>query len=76
MDDERPLSALLSQVLVAFAIWLRNNVRPHRVPGYAIAVVSLKEPGRTPGDASSDAMDLVADLVRRANECLYVLGKA
>src|SRR5262249_8249822 len=49
----------------AVAIWLKHNVKPHRVPGYAIAVISLKEPGRTPGDASSDAMDFVADLAER-----------
>lgn len=55
---------------LAFANWLKHNVKPHRVPGYAIAVVSLKEPGRTPGDASSDAMDFVAGLAERysANE--------
>jgi len=35
------------------------------VPGYASVVISLKEPGRTPGDASSDTMDLVADLAER-----------
>ena len=45
-----------------FANWLKHNVRPHRVPGYASVVISLKEPGRTPGDASSDTMDFVADL--------------
>jgi len=49
----------------AFAAWLKHNVRPHRVPGYAIVTISLKEPGRTPGDASSDTMDLVADLAER-----------
>jgi sulfite reductase (NADPH) hemoprotein beta-component len=49
----------------AFANWLKHNVKPHRVPGYAIAVISLKEPGRTPGDASSDAMEFVADLAER-----------
>jgi sulfite reductase (NADPH) hemoprotein beta-component len=48
-----------------FANWLKHNVKPHRVPGYAIVVISLKEPGRTPGDASSDTMDLVADLAER-----------
>jgi sulfite reductase (NADPH) hemoprotein beta-component len=48
-----------------FANWYRNNVLPHRMPGYASVVVSLKEPGRTPGDASSDAMDFVADLAER-----------
>jgi len=49
----------------AFANWYRHNVLAHRVPGYASVVVSLKEPGRTPGDASSDIMDLVADLTER-----------
>jgi sulfite reductase (NADPH) hemoprotein beta-component len=49
----------------AFANWLKHNVKPHRVPGYAIAVISLKEPGRTPGDASSEAMDFVAGLAER-----------
>jgi sulfite reductase (NADPH) hemoprotein beta-component len=45
-----------------FAAWLRNNVKPHKVPGYGIVIVSLKEPGRTPGDISSDGMERVADL--------------
>ena len=48
-----------------FANWLKHNVRPHQVPGYSTVVVSLKEPGRTPGDASSEAMELVADLAER-----------
>jgi sulfite reductase (NADPH) hemoprotein beta-component len=49
----------------AFANWYKHNVLPHRVPGYASVVISLKEPGRTPGDASSDTMDFVADLTER-----------
>jgi sulfite reductase (NADPH) hemoprotein beta-component len=49
----------------AFARWLKHNVRPHRVPGYCIATISLKEPGRTPGDASSEQMEIVADLGER-----------
>ncbi|HZP09193.1 nitrite/sulfite reductase [Methyloceanibacter sp.] len=48
-----------------FAGWFKHNVRPHRVPGYSIVVISLKEPGRTPGDASSETMELVADLAER-----------
>jgi sulfite reductase (NADPH) hemoprotein beta-component len=48
-----------------FDNWLKHNVRPHRVPGYVSVVISLKEPGRTPGDASSDQMDFVADLAER-----------
>src|SRR5262249_2914749 len=52
------------------ANWLKHNVRPHRVPGYCIATIALKEPGRTPGDATSEEMELVADLAERysANE--------
>ncbi len=46
----------------AFARFVRNNVRAHKQPGYAIVVVSLKKIGDTPGDASADQMDLVADL--------------
>jgi len=49
----------------AFANWYKHNVLAHRVPGYASIVISLKEPGRTPGDASSETMDLVADLAER-----------
>ncbi len=52
----------------AFANWLKHNVKPHRVPGYASAVIALKEPGRTPGDASSDQMDFVADLAERYSQ--------
>jgi sulfite reductase (NADPH) hemoprotein beta-component len=37
-------------------------VHPHKIAGYAIVDVSLKAPGQTPGDASSEQMELVADL--------------
>jgi sulfite reductase (NADPH) hemoprotein beta-component len=46
----------------AFARWLKTNVAPHRVPGYAIVTLSLKPEGGPPGDASSQQMDAVADL--------------
>ena len=50
---------------VPFAKWLQRNVRAHRVPGYAAVTLSLKKPGIAPGDATSDQMDLVADLAER-----------
>src|SRR5689334_16830179 len=37
-----------------FARWARTNLVKHRVPGYAIANVSLKPDGGAPGDASAD----------------------
>ncbi|HYE46687.1 MAG TPA: nitrite/sulfite reductase [Caulobacter sp.] len=49
----------------AFARFVRNNVKAHKQPGYAIVEISLKAPGATPGDASADQMDVVADLAER-----------
>ena len=46
----------------AFDAWMRSNVVEHKRPGYAIANISLKAPGRVPGDLSADKMDKVADL--------------
>jgi len=49
----------------ALARFARNNLRPHKKPGYAIVEVSLKTIGETPGDATSDQMDVIADLAER-----------
>ncbi len=48
---------------VAFANWVKTNVHPHRMPGYAIATISLKPIGQTPGDCSSDQMEALGDLM-------------
>ncbi|MGI9343011.1 MAG: nitrite/sulfite reductase [Gammaproteobacteria bacterium] len=45
-----------------FDAWMRSNVVEHKTPGYAIVNISLKAPGRIPGDMSADKMDRVADL--------------
>jgi len=49
----------------AFARFVRNNVKPHKVPGYAIVEVSLKAIGETPGDATAEQMEVLADLGER-----------
>ena len=49
----------------AFANWTRRNVKAHKVPGYAIVLLSLKKTGVPPGDATADQMDFVADLAER-----------
>ncbi|MFZ5708674.1 MAG: nitrite/sulfite reductase [Pseudomonadota bacterium] len=46
----------------AFRAWVDTNVTAHRNPSYAIATISLKAHGATPGDATGDQMRLVADL--------------
>ncbi len=55
----------------AFARFARHNVMAHKVPGYALVNIALKTPGETPGDASADQMDVVADLADR-----YSFGEA
>jgi sulfite reductase (NADPH) hemoprotein beta-component len=49
----------------AFANWLKRNVKPHKVPGYAALVLSLKKTGVPPGDATAEQMDFMADLSDR-----------
>ena len=48
-----------------FARFVRNNIAPHKMPGYAVVNVVLKAPGETPGDATAEQMDVVADLAER-----------
>jgi sulfite reductase (NADPH) hemoprotein beta-component len=48
-----------------FAVWLDQNVKPHKAPGYAIVNISLKPIGGIPGDASADQIDAMADLAQR-----------
>ncbi len=48
-----------------FAVWLDQNVKPHKQDGYAIVTISLKPVGGIPGDASADQIDLMADLAER-----------
>jgi sulfite reductase (NADPH) hemoprotein beta-component len=46
-----------------FADWVKTNVAAHKMPGYAIATISLKPIGQTPGDCSSEQMEALADLM-------------
>jgi sulfite reductase (NADPH) hemoprotein beta-component len=48
-----------------FALWIDQNVKPHKQPGYAIATISLKPVGGIPGDATAEQIDLMADLAER-----------
>jgi sulfite reductase (NADPH) hemoprotein beta-component len=48
-----------------FALWVDQNVRAHKAPGYAIVNISLKPTVGIPGDATSAQMDVMADLGER-----------
>jgi sulfite reductase (NADPH) hemoprotein beta-component len=52
---------------VKFDAWCETAVTSHRVPGHAIVTISLKPEGGTPGDATAEQMDAVADLADRAS---------
>ncbi|MHB1237100.1 MAG: nitrite/sulfite reductase [Gallionella sp.] len=49
----------------AFSNWMQRNVKPHKVPGYAAVVLSLKKTGIAPGDATAAQMDAAAELAER-----------
>jgi sulfite reductase (NADPH) hemoprotein beta-component len=49
----------------AFARFARNNLKPHKRAGYTIVEISLKGIGDTPGDATSEQIEVVADLAQR-----------
>ncbi|RFA28277.1 sulfite reductase [Alkalilimnicola ehrlichii] len=48
-----------------FARWLAHNVLPHKQRGYRAVFVSLKAPGRAPGDMTDEQMEAVAELADR-----------
>jgi sulfite reductase (NADPH) hemoprotein beta-component len=48
-----------------FAVWLDQNVKAHKAPGYAIVNISLKPVGGIPGDATAEQIELMADLAER-----------
>jgi sulfite reductase (NADPH) hemoprotein beta-component len=54
-----------------YARFLKNNLRPHKQPGYVAVVVSTKPEGRPPGDVSDTQIEALADLTDR-----YSLGEA
>ncbi len=62
LPDWQPEFETARKANADFGRWLQSNVKPHRVPGYAIVDVSLKPEGGAPGDASADQMDIVANL--------------
>ena len=54
-------SSLLTENKV-FANWYRINTHPNQTAGYRIVTISLKRAGIAPGDATSEELELIADL--------------
>ena len=65
LEDSPPQLAQARAADRRFSQWLDNSVSNHKLPGYAIVTLSLKPEGGTPGDATSEQMDTIADLADR-----------
>ena len=65
LEDATADLARLRAADARFDRWMRSNVVEHKVPGYAIVNLSLKAPGRAPGDMTAEKMEAVADLADR-----------
>jgi sulfite reductase (NADPH) hemoprotein beta-component len=46
----------------AFARWAKNNLRPHKIPGYTVVHIALKQQGAPPGDCTAAQMRTVAEV--------------
>ncbi len=63
--------AILERILAAeplFVRWVRNNTHAHKVLGHAIVSISLKPPGRPPGDCSAGQMEAIARLADESSQ--------
>ena len=56
---------------VMFGRWLQRNVHPHQNPQLRAVTLSFKRPGQSPGDATSEQLIALADLVDK-----YSAGEA
>jgi sulfite reductase (NADPH) hemoprotein beta-component len=65
MADDPPELNHARGAMPRFEAWFRNSVSPHKAPGYSIVTLSLKPEGGPPGDATSEQMDVIADLADR-----------
>jgi sulfite reductase (NADPH) hemoprotein beta-component len=65
LEDSPPELAVARRADKRFDRWVDNAVVNHKKPGYAIATISLKPQGGTPGDCTAEQMDAIADLADR-----------
>ena len=64
LEGDAPVTALQLDNR-PFANWLKRNVKPHKVSGYAAVLLSLKKTGIAPGDATAEQLDAAAELAER-----------
>ncbi len=47
---------------IEFKQWVRQNVIKHKVKGYSVVMISLKPPGKPPGDMNANQMNQLSQL--------------
>ncbi len=50
---------------IEFTQWLKQNTIDHKIKGYSIVFISLKPPGKPPGDISANQMKKLAKLSKK-----------
>jgi sulfite reductase (NADPH) hemoprotein beta-component len=63
--DEAAAAARRAAGDLAHARWLERNVHAHRLADHRVVTLSLKRPGRAPGDATAQQMRAAAALAER-----------
>jgi len=63
IDFSQPAAAAVSAEEQAdYQRWIQRNVQPHRDPALRAVMLSFKRLGQSPGDATADQLDAVAQL--------------
>ncbi|KEQ15076.1 nitrite/sulfite reductase [Endozoicomonas numazuensis] len=68
--NDHDLNDLALKAPAGFQSWLKQNVFPHKKPGYCAVTLTLKATGDAPGDVSAEQLDIIADLADQ-----YSLGE-
>ncbi|WP_422133735.1 nitrite/sulfite reductase [Endozoicomonas sp. ALD040] len=59
---DQDFNELALKAPAGFHSWLKQNVFPHKKPGYCAVTLTLKATGDAPGDVSAEQLDVIADL--------------
>ncbi len=68
--NDQDFNDLALKAPAGFQSWLKQNVFPHKKPGYCAVTLTLKATGDAPGDVSAEQLDTIADLADQ-----YSLGE-
>ena len=62
LDDHVPEVDDLLTDSSGFTNWIKQNIKPHQQPGYAIVNLAMKQTGVAPGDVTDEQLEIIADL--------------